>query len=89
MKNVSFDNPYLLFLFIPIAIAVIVPSIIAMVKGIKTKSVVISMIIHLVIALVATLALAGMESETVIKENDNHLKRNNFWALNIRCVVRS
>ena len=82
MKNVSFDNPYLLFLFIPIAIAVIVPSIIAMVKGIKTKSVVISMVIHLVIALVATLALAGMESETVITKTEIYVVADVSYSAN-------
>ena len=70
MKNVSFDNPYLLLLFIPVAIAVIIPSIIAMVKGIKTRSVVVSMVIHITIAAIAILALAGMKTETVITKTE-------------------
>ena len=70
MKNVSFDNPYLLLIFIPLAIALTIPSIIAMVKGIRSKSVVVSFAIHIVIAIVATLALAGMKTETVITKTE-------------------
>ena len=70
MKNVSFDNPYLLLLIIPLVVLITVPAIIAMVRGVKTKAVTASFIIHLIIAVAATLAIAGMKSETVITKTE-------------------
>ncbi len=82
MKNVSFDNPYLLLLLIPVAIAITIPSIIAMIKGVKTKSVAISFAIHLVIATVAILALAGMKSETVITKTEIYVVADVSYSSN-------
>lgn len=82
MKNVSFDNPYLLLLFIPLAILLTVPSIIAMVKGIKSKSVAISFAIHLVIAIIATLAIAGMKTETVITKTEVYVVADVSYSAN-------
>lgn len=82
MKNVSFDNPYLLLLLIPVAVLLTIPSIIAMVKGIKTKSVVISFIIHMVIAIAAVLALAGMKTETVITKTEIYVVADVSYSAN-------
>ena len=82
MKNVSFDNPQLLLLLIPLAVIITVPAIIAMVKGVKTKAVVASYIIHLVIALAATLALAGMKSETVITKTEIYVVADVSYSSN-------
>lgn len=68
MKNISFDNPYLLLLIIPLLLAIIIPIIIAIRKENRSKSVFISLGLHIVISICITLALAGMISTTVITE---------------------
>ncbi len=66
MKSISFDNPYLLLLFIPLALAVIIPYIISSSRDNKTVGWKISLGIHIAISLIATLAIAGMMSVTVL-----------------------
>ena len=66
MKNISFDNPYLLLVFIPLALAVIIPYVIAVSKDNKAFGWKASLGIHLVIAALVTLALAGIMSVTVL-----------------------
>lgn len=68
MKNISFDNPYLLLLIIPLLLCIIVPIIIAIRKENKSKSVFISMALHIVISICITLALGGMIYTTVMTE---------------------
>ena len=68
MKNISFDNPYLLLLIIPLLLAIIIPIIIAIRKENRSKSVFISLALHIIISVCITLALAGMISTTVITE---------------------
>ncbi len=70
MKNISFDNPYLLLLLIPFLLIVTVPIIITIRKENKSRSVFISMALHIVIALCITLAIAGMAYTTVITETE-------------------
>ena len=82
MKNVSFDNPYLLLLIIPLAVILTVPTVIAMVKGIKTKTVAVSFVIHLIIAVAATLAIAGMKSETVITRTEIYVVADVSYSSN-------
>ena len=66
MKNISFDNPYLLLIFIPIAIAIIVPFIISISRDNGNFGWKISLGIHLAIAALVTLAVAGLMSVTVL-----------------------
>ena len=68
MKNISFDNPYLLLLIIPLLLAIIIPIIIAIRKENKSKSVFISMALHILISLCITLAVGGMIYTTVMTE---------------------
>ena len=68
MKNISFDNPYLLLLIIPLLLCIIVPIVIAIRKENKSKSVFISLALHILIAVCMTLALGGMIYTTVITE---------------------
>ena len=68
MKNISFDNPYLLLLFIPLLLAIVIPIIIAIRKENRHRSVFISLALHMIISLAVTLALAGMISTTVMTE---------------------
>ncbi|MBQ7387628.1 MAG: VWA domain-containing protein [Clostridia bacterium] len=66
MKSISFDNPYLLLLFIPLALAIIIPYVISVSRDNKTAGWKISLGIHIAIAAIATLAAAGIMSVTVL-----------------------
>ncbi len=66
MKNISFDNPYLLFLMIPLALAVIIPFFITKNKDNKSGMWLASLVCHLVIILLVGLAAAGLSSITVL-----------------------
>ncbi len=68
MKNISFDNPYLLLLIIPLLLALIIPIVIAIRKENRHRSVFISLALHVIIAACVTLALAGMIYTTVMTE---------------------
>ena len=68
MRNISFDNPLWLLLLIPLAIGVLVPFLIAIRKDNKSKSVIASLIIHLVILVLIGLAVAGTVITTVMTE---------------------
>ncbi len=60
MRNISFDNPYLLLILIPLLALILIPIFIAIRKENNSKSVMASLIIHIVIALCISLALGGM-----------------------------
>ena len=66
MKNISFDNPLWLLLFIPLAAAVLIPYFIAKNKDNGNFGWKISLVIHLVIAALVSLAAAGMMSVSVL-----------------------
>ncbi|MBQ9780980.1 MAG: VWA domain-containing protein [Clostridia bacterium] len=68
MRNISFDNPYLLLLAIPLLLFIIVPFVIAIRKENKSRSTTISIILHIVIVLVVILAAAGTVVTTVMTE---------------------
>ncbi len=68
MKNISFDNPYLLLLIIPLFLAIVIPIIIAIRKENRHHSVFISMVLHILIAACVILALAGTIYTTVMTE---------------------
>ncbi len=68
MKNISFDNPYLLLLVIPLLLCIVIPIIIAIRKENRSKSVFISMALHILISLCITLAVGGMIYTTVMTE---------------------
>ncbi len=70
MKNISFDNPYLLLVFIPLLIAILVPFILAFRKGYKGKGVITSLILHILIAACVSLAAANPTRTTVITQTD-------------------
>ena len=62
MRNISFDNPWLLLLAIPLLAVVIVPYSIAIRKDNKNAHTVTSLILHLLIVALVVHALAGMAS---------------------------
>ena len=68
MKNISFDNPYLLLVAIPVLLLLMIPYIIAIRKENRSKSVVVSFIIHILIVVLVTLAAAGTVVTTVMTE---------------------
>ncbi len=70
MRNISFDNPYLLLTAIPAIIIISVVFFIAIRKENRSKSPVASFIIHIAIVILATLALAGTVVTTVMTETD-------------------
>lgn len=59
MRNVSFDNPWLLLVAVPLAVVILLPYLWAIRKENKTKATVTSLILHFAIVVVLTLALAG------------------------------
>ncbi len=68
MKNISFDNPYLLLILIPLLALILVPIFMAIRKENNSKSVVASTIIHVVLALCIALALGGMIYTSVMTQ---------------------
>ncbi|MBO5711558.1 MAG: VWA domain-containing protein, partial [Acholeplasmatales bacterium] len=70
MSSISFDNPFLLLIGIPLILASVIPYIIAVNKDNKTKNNLISFICHLVISVLVTLAMAKTTFELVITETN-------------------
>ncbi len=70
MTNISFDNPYLLLLIIPLALLVIIPFCIAIRKENKSKSSTVALICHLAMVILSVLAVAGMKHTTVITKTE-------------------
>ncbi len=66
MKNISFDNPYLLLIAIPLALAIIVPYFIIRNKDNKTLGWFMSLCVHIVVSVLISLAAAGLMSVTVM-----------------------
>lgn len=66
MKNISLDNPIYLFILIPLILLIVIPFAIAIRKDNRSKSVVISLIIHIVIACLVALGLAGTVYTTIM-----------------------
>lgn len=68
MINISFDKPYLLLLAIPLLALVLVPAFIAIRRENRTKSVIATLVIHLLLVALVTLVAAGMLITTVMTE---------------------
>ena len=68
MRNISFDNPLWLLLLLPLAIGILVPYAIAIRKDNKSKSVITSLILHVVILVLVGLAVAGTVITTVMTQ---------------------
>ena len=66
MKNISFDNPYLLLFAIPIILAIVIPYFIAVSKDNKTLGWKISLGLHITIGVLVSLALAGLTTNSVL-----------------------
>ncbi len=70
MINISFDNPFLLLLLIPMALFVIIPFAIAIRKENKSKETTLALICHLLIVTLVVLAAAGMMNVAVITKTE-------------------
>ena len=70
MNNISFANPWLLFLALPLIAAVVVPFAITVKKDTLNFHNVASLALHIVICVCITLAIAGMSFETVVTETN-------------------
>ncbi len=70
MRNISFDNPYWLLIIIPLAIGVFIPYFIAIRKENKSKSTVISLILHILIISLVSLGAAGTVITTVMTKTE-------------------
>lgn len=68
MINISFDKPYLLLLALPLLAMVLVPIFLAIRKENRTKSVIATLAIHLVLVVMITLVAAGMLITAVMTE---------------------
>lgn len=66
MRNISLDNPIYLFILIPLLLLIIIPFAIAIRKDNRSKSVIVSLIIHIVIACLVALGLAGTVLTTIM-----------------------
>lgn len=70
MININFDNPWLLLLAIPLLALVIVPIAIAIKRDNRSKSVVASVILHIVMVLCVSFAFAGTKVTAVVTETN-------------------
>ena len=68
MKNISFDNPYLLLLAIPVILAILIPYFIVRNKDNKAVTWIISLVTHVIITLLVVMAIAGLSKKTVMTE---------------------
>ena len=70
MRNVSFDNWWLLLIAVPLAAAVVAPYLWAIRKENKTKATVTSLVLHIVIVCIIALALAGTTVTTYMTKTE-------------------
>lgn len=70
MSNISFDNPWLLLLIIPLLAVAIVPFCIAVRKENRNGHNVASLILHIVMCVCLTLAISGVSYESVVTETN-------------------
>ncbi len=82
MRNISFDNPWLLLLAVPLLAAVIVPYCIAIGKDNKNGHTVTSLILHLLIIALVVPALAGMASVTVMTKTEVYVVADVSYSAN-------
>ena len=82
MINISFDNPLLLILFVPMLALVLVPYFIAIRKENKSGASTVALVLHILIALLVILAAAGMSNVTVITETELYVLADVSYSMN-------
>ena len=68
MKNISFDNPYLLLIAIPLILVILVPYFVIGNKDNRSVTWKISIALHIVIVALVSLAAAGLKSTSVLTQ---------------------
>ena len=66
MKNISFDNPYLLLLIIPIALLFILSFFLIRNKDNRSLGWTLSLALHIIISALTVLAVAGLSQTRVL-----------------------
>lgn len=82
MININFDNPYLLLLAIPLLAAVIIPYCLAIRKANRSKSVVASFILHLIIVALVSLAAAGLHFTAIVTKTQVYVLADVSYSAN-------
>ncbi len=82
MINISFANPWLLLIAIPLLVLLIIPFILAFNKDNRSKSAVSSLILHIIITALVTLALAGTIMTTIITETNVYILADVSYSAN-------
>lgn len=73
MKSINFDNPYLFLAAVPILIAICVSFAVVFRKDNRSRSSVISLILHIVIVALVATGLAGAVITTVVTETNVYI----------------
>ena len=82
MTNISFDNAYLLFIIVPLLLLILVPFFIAVRKENKSKSTTASLILHIIIVLCITFAIAGTVITAVITRTEVYVVADVSFSAN-------
>ncbi len=70
MRNVSLDNPWWLLIAVPLLLAVVIPYVWAIRKENRTKAVVVSLVLHILIVAVIAFAVAGTVLTTYMTKTE-------------------
>ena len=82
MRNISFDNPYLLLLLIPILAIISIPYFIAVRRDNRSPGTVASFVIHIVICFLVVFAAAGTVITTVMTETNVYIVADVSYSSN-------
>lgn len=82
MSSISFDNPYLLFLAIPLVVLFVVPFFISVRKSNANFHNITSGVIHIFIALIIAMAAAGLTVETTVTETNVYVLADVSYSSN-------
>ncbi len=82
MSSISFDNPYLLLLAIPLVVLFSIPFFIAVKKSNANFHNITAGVIHIFIALIIALAAAGMTVKTTVTETDVYVLADVSYSAN-------
>ncbi len=73
MKSISFDNAWLLLIAIPLLCLILIPYFVAIRRDNRSRSVITSLVLHLLIVVLVTLSLAGMMVTTVVTQTEVYI----------------
>ncbi len=82
MRDISFSNPYLLLLFIPLALLIVLPFLFAVRKGNRGKNGVASVVLHILIVVCLVLGAAGTVITTVMTETNVYIVADVSYSAN-------